>query len=161
QEWVAEDKILLLLDGLDEVKRECRAACVEAINKYRNEHGLVPMVVCCRNTDYDALGPSARLLLRKTIVIQPLTAEQIDDCLASGGEKLSAIREILQKDQNLQEMAATPLMLDVLILTYAERSLDELIVVSSPQLRRQRVFTTYIERMLHRRRAEDYYTLQQ
>src|SRR5262249_23040618 len=32
EEWVASDQVLPLLDGLDEVKAEHRAACVEAIN---------------------------------------------------------------------------------------------------------------------------------
>ncbi len=39
--WVDTDQILLLLDGLDEVKTEYRTACVDAINAYRGEHGLV------------------------------------------------------------------------------------------------------------------------
>ncbi len=161
REWIAEDKILPLLDGLDEVKREYRAACVEAINAYRQEHGLVSVVVCCRSTDNEALGPSTRLLLHSAILVQPLTAKQIDDYLVSGGEKLSAVREVLQTDPDLQEMAATPLMLSVLTLAYAGRRPDDLLAASSPQLRRQQIFATYIERMLHRRGAETQYTPQQ
>ena len=42
QEWVASDQVLPLLDGLDEVKPEHRAACVEAINAFRKSHGLSP-----------------------------------------------------------------------------------------------------------------------
>jgi predicted NACHT family NTPase len=41
--WVNDDQVLPLLDGLDEVKCEHRAACVEAINAYRQEHGLLPL----------------------------------------------------------------------------------------------------------------------
>jgi hypothetical protein len=44
-----------LLDGLDEVAPEHRAACVEAINTFRHQHGLVPLAVCSRATDYEAL----------------------------------------------------------------------------------------------------------
>jgi len=161
QEWIAEDKILPLLDGLDEVKSECRTACVETINTYRQEHGLGSMVVCCRGTDYDALGPSTRLLLHSAIVVQPLNAEQIDEYLASGGEKLFAIREMLQTDPDLQEMVTTPLMLSVLMLAYAGKRLDDLVMASSPQLRRQQLFATYVERMLHRRGPKTHYTPQQ
>ena len=39
-DWVKGDKLLLLLDGLDEVRQESRAKCVEAINAFRKEHGL-------------------------------------------------------------------------------------------------------------------------
>ena len=42
QEWVNNDQILLLLDGLDEVKPEHRAACVEAINAFRSRMACSP-----------------------------------------------------------------------------------------------------------------------
>ncbi|HEX3640449.1 MAG TPA: NACHT domain-containing protein, partial [Ktedonobacteraceae bacterium] len=161
QEWVTENRILPLLDGLDEVVGEHRTACIEAINTYRNKHGLVPMVVCCRSADYDALDSSTRLSLRNAIVVQPLTAQQVDDYLASGGEKLSALREVLQTDPELQEIAATPLMLSVLTQAYAGRRPDDLLVANSPQLRRQQIFATYVERMLHRRGPKSQYTPQQ
>ena len=38
--WINENKLLLLLDGLDEVKLESRTKCVDAINQFRKEHGL-------------------------------------------------------------------------------------------------------------------------
>jgi hypothetical protein len=53
--WVKENRVLPLLDGLDEVKGECRRACVEAINTFRRKRGLLPLVVCCRTADYDAI----------------------------------------------------------------------------------------------------------
>jgi hypothetical protein len=161
QQWIAEDKILLLLDGLDEVINEYHAACVAAINTYRQEHGLISMVVCCRNPDSDTQRPSTHPLLSSAIVVQPLTAEQIDDYLASGGEKLSVIRELLQNDPGLQEMAATPLMLSVLMQAYAGRQPNDLLVASTPQIRRQQVFVTYVEQMLHHRGDKNQYTPQQ
>src|SRR5690348_16224042 len=55
QEWVAADQVLPLLDGLDEVKSEHRAACVGAINEFRQSHGLLPLVITSRTADYEAL----------------------------------------------------------------------------------------------------------
>ena len=52
QSWVNTDQVLLLLDGLDEVDAAYRAACVDAVNTYRLEHGMVSMIVCSRSTDY-------------------------------------------------------------------------------------------------------------
>ncbi len=46
QTFVEDDQILPLLDGLDEVSPKERTACIEAINRYRQEHGLLPLVVC-------------------------------------------------------------------------------------------------------------------
>ena len=36
---------------LDEVAAEHRKACVDAINQFRREHGLLPIVVCSRTAD--------------------------------------------------------------------------------------------------------------
>jgi predicted NACHT family NTPase len=43
--WVESEQILPLLDGLDEVAPEHRNACVEAINNFRREYGLLPITV--------------------------------------------------------------------------------------------------------------------
>ena len=42
QAWVDADQVLPLLDGLDEVQAEHRAACADAINTFRQDHGLLP-----------------------------------------------------------------------------------------------------------------------
>lgn len=94
QTWVDADHILPLLDGLDEVQREQRSACVEAINAFRQEHGLPPLVVCSRVVDYDALG--MRLRLQGALVVQPLTPQQVDSYLTQVGAPLAAVREALQ-----------------------------------------------------------------
>jgi predicted NACHT family NTPase len=57
------DALLPLLDALDEVARERRAACMEAINAYwQEEQGLLPLAVCSRVVDYDELTVKLRLL---------------------------------------------------------------------------------------------------
>src|SRR5579859_5502125 len=81
--WIETDQVLPLLDGLDEAAAPHRAACVESINTYRQAHGLLPTVVCSRQTDYLVL--STRLLLRTAVVVQPLTPEQIETYLESAG----------------------------------------------------------------------------
>ncbi len=63
KDWVKNQKLLLLLDGLDEVKANRREACVEAINQFMQKHGQTEMVVCSRIADYQVL--SNRLQLRK------------------------------------------------------------------------------------------------
>src|SRR5262249_32835101 len=63
QEWLSPDReqILPFLDGLDEVVPEHREECVEAINAFRKEHGLVAIVICSRIAEYEAL--TLRLIL--------------------------------------------------------------------------------------------------
>ena len=83
QAWVAEEQILPLLDGLDEVPAEHRAACVGAINAFRagRRAGLGSLAVCCRAAEYPALG--TRLRLRGAVRLQPLTPGQVDAYLAA------------------------------------------------------------------------------
>jgi serine/threonine protein kinase len=75
QAWVDADQILPLLDGLDEVAARDRTACIESINTYRGEHGLLPLVVCSRSADY--LAQTARVRLSSAVAVQPLTEQQL------------------------------------------------------------------------------------
>lgn len=159
QVWVDADQILPLLDGLDEVKPVMRSACVDAINHYLQEHNLGSMVVCSRRADY--LVQKTRVLLQSAVVVQPLTPQQIDEYLMSAGEKLTSLREALQDDPRLQELSKTPLMLNVLTLTYQERPVNDLLAEGSPQTLLQEVFAVYVQRMFEHRRAVTHYTQQQ
>jgi serine/threonine protein kinase len=157
--WVETDYILPLLDGLDEVAPTSRATCVEAINIYRLQHGLVPMVVCCRRAEYLTL--TDHILLREAVVVQPLTEQQIDVYLSSAGSQLESVRAALQDDAALQELAVTPLMLSVLTLAYHGTSAKDLLVTGPPEVRRLHVFGHYVERMLSRRASDASYSLRQ
>ncbi len=48
--WVQQERLILLLDGLDEVAEEHREACVAAINKFHHDY-TVRLVVCSRTAD--------------------------------------------------------------------------------------------------------------
>jgi eukaryotic-like serine/threonine-protein kinase len=157
--WMAADQVLPLLDGLDEVAPAYQSACVEAINRYRRDHGLSPLVVCSRRADY--LTQTARLLLDGAVIVQPLTDEQIDEYVASGGEPLAAIRTALRADPVLRELTTTPLMLSVLALAYAGKRIEDLPPPGSLKDQRQQVFAMYTERMLQRRGARGEYPPEQ
>lgn len=65
--WVKEQKLTLLLDGLDEVKADCRADCAQALNQFLQAHGQTEVVVCCRLQDYGAIAEAEPLQLQKAI----------------------------------------------------------------------------------------------
>ena len=46
--WAAEDDLVLLLDGLDEVAEPHRDACAAAINEFLEERPLTRMALCCQ-----------------------------------------------------------------------------------------------------------------
>ncbi len=157
--WEDDDQILPLLDGLDEVAPEHREACVDTINAYRQEHGLVSIVVCSRSTDY--FVQKKRLLLHNAVVLQPLTAQQIDHYLASAVGQSAELRIALHNDLMLRELAKTPLMLTVLTQAYREQPISNLLTAESITMLRRRVFAAYVQRMLQRRSTEIRYSSEQ
>jgi len=157
QPWVENDDLLLLLDGLDEVEAEHRDACTEAINNFRQEHGLAPIAVCSRAADYEALATCLRL--QGAVGLRPLTSEQIDQYLAGAESEPMAVSRMLRRDAALQELAQSPLMLSVMALVYRELSVEAM-PVSGPE-RRRRLFDAYVERMLKQRGTGRQYPSQQ
>jgi serine/threonine protein kinase len=126
---VETDQILPLLDGLDEVVSKHRTACIETINTYRQEHGLLSLVVCSRSVDYLAQG--TRVLLRSAVAVQPLTEAQVDEYLKSGEKSLWALQAILHRDTTLRELSSNPLMLSILTLTYHDSPVEDLLQATS------------------------------
>jgi hypothetical protein len=156
QAWVNADQILPLLDGLDEVQHEHRAACVQAINTFRQEHGLLPLVVCSRVAEYEALD--TRLRLQGAIVVQPLTRVQVESYLTQVGAPLASVRQVLQEDPLLWELLDTPLMLTIVTLAYAGQPAETLRSPGTLVERRQALFAAYVNRMFQRRSAVTRYS---
>src|SRR6266508_2474740 len=159
QAWVEAEQVLPLLDGLDEVAQEHRTACVEAINRFREEHWLLDIVVCSRSTDYAML--TTKLRLRGAVVVQPLTEAQVNAYLAQGDDKLAAVRALMDRDAALRDLADTPLMISIMALAYRNKPIEELRVRGSLDDRRKHLFDTYVQRMFARRGASARYTPQQ
>jgi serine/threonine protein kinase/DNA polymerase III delta prime subunit/MFS family permease len=158
QQLVKGDLILPLLDGLDEVATRERTACIEAINRYRREHGASPLVVCSRSIDY--LAQEARVLLGGAVMIQPLSMLQANEYLVKAGEPLKALRVALQKDASLRELMRTPLLLRMLTLTYRNMPVPAALHRASAGKQIQLVLEHYVERMLARGSDKAGYTAQ-
>ncbi len=146
--WIQDRALLLLLDGLDEVRLERRNACVAALNQFSQVYGLRNIAVCSRSADYRAL--STRLKLEGAVLLQPLTPEQVDAYLIQAGEKLAAVRALLRQDEPLQELAQTPLTLSVMTLAYEGKSVQELEGFASVKERRADMLDSYVKRMFKR-----------
>jgi hypothetical protein len=158
QRWVETEQILPLLDGLDEVALDHRQACVEAINNFRRDHGLLPIAVCSRIVDYEALG--TKLRLRNAVVAQPLTRLRVQGYLDRIGEPQQALRAALETHPSFWELLETPLMLWVAILAYREAPVD-LSREDNFEQRRRRLFAKFVDAMYKRRSAEARYNQEQ
>jgi eukaryotic-like serine/threonine-protein kinase len=150
--WIGDEQVMPLLDGLDEVADEHRVGCVAAIDQFLSEHGQLPMVVCCRTAEYRALG--VRLRLRGAVLIRPLTAAQVERCLAAAGDAAAEVRAVVSADARLQELLTTPLFLRMIVRTYGERAGGRVTPLRGALSdRRRRVLADYVEEMLTRPRA--------
>ena len=145
--WLQDNRLLLMLDGLDEVKSEHRAGCVESINSFIQEFGVPGLAVCSRLSEYTALP--VRLKLQGAVRLQLLTPDQVDAYLAKAGSRLESLRRALREDEVLQSLARTPLMLSIMSLAYQDQPVGALQGADSdtPESRRLRILETYVERM--------------
>lgn len=150
QRWVDSDEVLPLLDGLDEVDAPHRQACVEAINQFRSDHGLLPIAVCSRTADYESSG--AKLRLRNAVVVQPLTRSQTEGYLARSAE-LRPLFVAAKEDSSFAELLETPLMLWVAMLAYQNIPVANVRGESVEQARR-RLFATFVAAMFRRRSVQ-------
>jgi len=147
-QWIQREQVVPLLDGLDEMEEEARPACIQAINTYHREH-LHPMVVCSRSSEYAAASTQERLAFQQAVVVQPLSADRVEVTLAEGGQPLAALKAAYQKNVTLQELATTPLMLSLLILTYRGTAVGDL--PTKGEALQYQLFTSYIARMIERK----------
>ena len=160
QAWIDNDLVLPLLDGLDRVPQKYRTKCINAINTYRRNHGLVPTVVCCQSSSY--LTQEAKLLLNTAVLVQSLTRSQIDAYLSAVDGNSGMLRSAMIADPILQELAQTPLMLTMLPLVSQEESVQEaLLRADSPSELRRYVLATFVNRMLHDPRITSPFTPEQ
>jgi NACHT domain len=156
QQWIHERQLLLLLDGLDEMEEIARPACIVAINDYHHAHPG-SLVVCSRKAEYEDAAKQHRLNLQNAVVVQPLSPEQIDAYLVQAGKPLKTLRHILTKDSELQELASTPLMLSILMLTY-QGTLASGLSKKEVELQQQ-VWADYVQRMVESKGDASHYPL--
>jgi NACHT domain len=149
--WVESESLILLVDGLDEVKAEHRNACVQGLNKFLQNHGSTDLIVCCRIKDYQLLDN--QLTLRQAIFIQPLNSEQITDYLNLAGNQLAALKAILLNNSELSTLATSPLILSIMSLTYQGCSLEMPQQLIQQEHQYRKLFDAYIERMFDRRKT--------
>jgi len=149
--WLQNDYLVLLLDGLDEVTTTLQPDCVAAINDFIDESEPSGLVVCCRLTEYQWLPH--RLKLNGAICLEPLSAEEVGKYLDSAGSKLAGLRDTVNRDAVLQELAQTPLMLSIMSLACQGADSDELAKQKgdSADERRKQIFGLYVEQMFQRR----------
>jgi NACHT domain len=148
---IKEQQLILLLDGLDEVEEiDRRKDCIEAINKFTQDHGETEIVVCSHTQEYESLFKE--LKLRDAIEILPLNPQQINQYLDTEGEQL---KTLITKDSVLNKLAQSPLMLSVMTKAYNDKELKVVPQRLSPEDRAKHLFDAYIKWMFSEEKAKN------
>jgi MFS family permease len=139
RQWVNQEKLVLCLDGLDEItvggirlgsheeeaalrlRDERRGECLRALNDYVAQTG-VWMVLCCREVDSASLKNILHLRRDDAAItrVGPLRGSQVRDYMKATKWELSALRQAMKVDRILRDMARRPFLLTAMALAYRD-----------------------------------------
>ena len=115
QQWLEQQRLLPLLDGLDELAPARQELCVERINQWLvSDAGRGALVVCSRIEEYE--NYEAELALRGAVCLQPLSDGQIERYLQEVGKP--ELQAALPHSAALREMMRVPLQMSMAVLVY-------------------------------------------
>ena len=117
--WFDESGIVLLLDGLDETDSLLRGRVVETLNRFREDHPL-PMVVTCRDTEYEAID--ARLAFGGAVRVQPLDDAGVTNLVEE--RRALHLMTRLAREETLRDELRNPLMLTLYASTEGLEATD-------------------------------------
>jgi hypothetical protein len=150
--WLAEERFVLLLDGLDEVREGDREYCIKEIDALQERWRLKGLAVCSRTVDYDRLP--ARLHLQGAVEIQPMSQENVIEFLDSSIGRQVDIVAAISGDAELSSLLTTPLMLDVAALALSSGDARLFGPIGDPDRRRARLLDAYLVELLTRRQFQ-------
>lgn len=115
KQWLEQDDILLLLDGLDELGAEKQQDCIQTINTFLRERARYGLVVCCRQEEYET-GKVILDSLNGAVCIEPLKDEQIQEFFKALDR--SYMWQQVRANSTLLAFARVPLFLSLLVVVY-------------------------------------------
>ncbi|WP_431620325.1 NACHT domain-containing protein [Limnospira platensis] len=122
EQWLREKELVLLLDGLDELRSERQAKCVQAISQFlSSEFSPLHLVVCSRKEEYEDY--EEMLHLNGAICLEDLTNEQIRHYFAS--VNLGEFWESIKGSEKIVDFIRQPLFLAVTSLAYQQIDVEE------------------------------------
>jgi tetratricopeptide (TPR) repeat protein/GTPase SAR1 family protein len=120
RQMLAESRLILLLDGFDEVNEDYRTSCLEAIGRYGEVSGR-RFAITSRLAEYRSVFKDAPVAAQ--VEIGPLTYEQIRAELEEIGHNEPEAMPLLtaiQENTYLREVVQTPFYFNVLQLLFAQ-----------------------------------------
>lgn len=114
-QWLQDDDIIPLLDGLDEIGLRQQKKCIKAINKFLVERSSCGLSVCCRREEYQAAQVQIDAL-KGAVYLKPLREDQIEYFFRRLNR--SSMWKRIQSSSKMMALARTPLFLSMLVEAY-------------------------------------------
>ena len=97
-----------------------------------------------------------KLRLQSALALQPLTSDQIQGYLNRLQSNLTVLRKLLTEDTTLQDLANSPLLLNIMVLAYQGIDFAEVPQIPASSNRKKQLFEDYINRMFQSSRLAAY-----
>ena len=114
-QWVQQNQILPLLDGLDELGEPNQVACIAALEDFLASHGALSALVCCRREEYEQGGQQLQQL-KGAVYLQSIEPAQIHRYLKDLDRE--PLWEQIKGQPELLALAQRPLFLTMLVVAY-------------------------------------------
>ncbi|KST65185.1 NACHT domain-containing protein [Mastigocoleus testarum] len=165
-QWLSENKLLPLLDGLDELGLTRQKQCIDKINYFlQSQSSLLPLVICCRREEYEQ-GGAILNNLQGAVYLQALNKKQIKKYLRRVG--FPKLWKNIQNDSDgLGQLAKIPLFLSLIPIAYPDGLNNTVNYFNSEDERkkyqknvRENLFDAYIKRKLEAHHDEKGYKIE-
>src|SRR5215470_15861103 len=173
QALLRDRKLLLILDGLDEIRPEWRAPALDRLNEILRDGER--LVLACREEEYELAaqpspdsGRSAWLSGAAGIVVQPLAREVVGKYLTRGShgkhaqQRWAPVLDVLGEGTALAEALTTPLVVTLADAIYNSRDRTgsarqpaELLAFTTQRAVKEHLFEAFIETVYRRAPAFD------
>lgn len=141
--WVEEEKLILLLDGLDTITESQQANSIVRLNKYFENHSY-PFAITCRTTELQRTDKN--VCAEAAIILQRLRNDQVQDYFERVNLEPHLSKLLLESKLLSNEETKTPLMLQTMIQTFGGIPEDDLPLISG--LSYHQLFEKFVERKL-------------
>ena len=145
KKWLAEQKLLPLLDGLDEVETHRQNSCIQAINQFIESEFKPKHLVACSSFEVYK-NCQTRFKLQAAVLLKPLTETQIQNYLLEARSR--ELWYSIEKEPELLKLAKVPLLLSMMALAYEDILIESWKRITSAEEQRKYLLTAYIRRQM-------------
>ena len=147
KKWLAEQKLLPLLDGLDEVETHRQNICIQAINQFVESEFKPKHLVAC--SSFEAYkNCDTRFRLQAAVLLKPLTETQIQNYLLEARSR--ELWYSIEREPELLKLAKVPLLLSMMALAYEDILIESWKRITSAEEQRKYLLTAYIRHQMTR-----------